>query len=394
MRGIRFVFLLSVGLRRLFFIDWPVREASPYPLTIGLLPACIDWRYPTAESMALSMRADVVNTSVVYVVGGGDAEVVSAPGHGGGRDVSEKWMNNHSVPVIMTGMPNEIDFEDAWKHVHIVYLTNRSGRNSLLQLCENRQNTLLAQRLHGINGTEMSLLKLEQMLMQLLFIPSDIVRRLAHKRVTGNGNGLRKYIAVHARTGVDIGEGRNKRLGYIATHLAEAAERLYRCVRNTTTTTAASSNEKINVFLASDSNELKTRFLDLASTANDVTMEVMTDFRRSLHIDRRTSARKVRKDRMYSADEDKWMQVKWTYDDSGTDKKKRKIKKVKDDGNICLGFFDVFADVFALAQAESLVQFPSGFAVTAQTFGRHKIVRELTGLNEEDEEDDNKDECV
>lgn len=325
MRGIRFMFLLAMSTNRLFFIDWPIRAASPYPLTAALLPAWVDWRVPVKALKHLERRSSNVNS--VNIVSG---ENMRRRGRKKKKSGGHRRRASHrNETEIVSISPNGTDFinDSPWKEADVIYITNRMSRSALHDLCENPilQHTLVS----SLKRSILPLVRLERILMHVLFAPTAVVSSLAAARsppINQDGG----YIAAHARTGVDLGEGKGPRLGYIASHLKEAAQRLYRCTRDI----QQNSLSQQRVFLASDSHELKEHFIALARNED---VDVFTEERRPLHIDREGTMRNVNRD-------------------SGH--------------NMCLAFLDVFADIFALAQADAFVYFHSGFAATAESFGK------------------------
>lgn len=268
----------------------------------------------------------------------------------------------------MSISPNVTDFVNVspWKEADVIYITNRMSRSALHDLCENPmlQHSLVS----SLNRRILPLVRLERILMHVLFTPTPVVSALAAARAPPPSGSSGGYIAAHARTGVDLGEGKGPRLGYIASHLKHAAKRLYRCTRDILSHHQnLSSNSSQRVFLASDSHELKEHFIVLARNEQPVPVDVFTEERRPLHIDRQATARRVNGDGGH---------------------------------NVCLAFLDVFADIFALAEADAFVYFHSGFAATAESFGKlHRPVpvHEIDLGSEEEEEKDgvsHEGECV
>lgn len=317
------MFLLSVATKRLFFIDWPRRLESPYPLTLALLPSFIDWRVPLA-----TLKNVMANPSIVSL------------------NARTKRLNRKAEFVKGTTpfkiFANTTDFKLLWNDVHVVYITNRMPRSSLHLLGDNPSVNLQA-----LDRGHIPLARLEQTIMKLLFRPSLAVQRLAERRAPFE---KREYIAAHARTGVDVGEGRGPRLGYISSHLKSAAQRLWKCARD-----IQEDELNVRIFLASDSVELKRYFIEAAANDSEREVLVKTEFRKPLHIDRKGSMNKVTSGRRTAMN-----------DGEGTEE-------------LCVAFLDVFADIFALANAKSFVYYHSGFAATAVSFGAHGVVHELLG---------------
>lgn len=334
MRGIRFLFLIAVVTRRLFFIDWPQRSASPYPLTTAVFPHTMDWRLPTKTLKRISKRPNVLSVFLV-----------SGPLRKATRTMEEV----RSVTSRIFIVPNETNFVKLWEKEHIIYLTNRMPRSSIHHLCDNPHASIL----QPLARQYLPQLGLERIIMHVLFTPTPLIVTLARHRASFNDNDnfqtgivtpLGGYIAAHARTGIDVGEAHGERFQYISNHLGKAAKRLFQCSKDIMP--VGNRGENLKIFLASDSHALKEYFISLAEKEN---ITVLTEDRRPLHIDRRGTARKVNKD---------------------------------DGHNVCLAFLDVFADIFALAKADAFAFYHSGFAATAESFGQHAHSHELEGDHE------------
>lgn len=338
-RGIRLIFLLAVALDYAFFLEWPInsRVDDSFPLTSVLKPHAIDWRVPQhllANRSAQWMNDHVRSTNfkqprrnVLY------NPFLPIPDKRSNK--KQKYPDDQLFPI------GDANFTDLFDPYDVVFISNRIQRSAVNKLLKNPNLPNLVQ-LHQ-QFTEMAkiqsssttaMYKIDQLLTQYLFMPTSIVESAIASRVFDG----RPYVSVHARTGLDMQERTSERLRRVqATNIALLAEKMLKCITTSTSLFTTPDEQQKSpadirqsekrLFIASDSQELKSK---LSSHASKFGWTVHYQHEVVYHIDL-------------------------------ADERSRSER--------CSAFVNVFADVFALARAHTLVHLHSGFASTALDFG-------------------------
>lgn len=325
-RGIRLIFLLAVALDYVFFLDWPInsRVDDSFPLTSVLKPHAIDWRVP--EHLLANRSAQWMNDRVRSVkFKQPRSNVLYNPFRPiPAKRSKEKYPDDQLFPI------RDANFTDLFDPYDVVFISNRIQRSSVITLLKNPNHPNLV-RLHK-ELTEMAKKQsttakhiVDQLLTQYLFMPTPVVESAIASRVFDGS----PYVAVHARTGMDMQERTSARLRRVQeTNLSFLAERMLKCIaRSTSDEQLFDTRQSKHLFIASDSQELKSKF---SSRARQFGWEVHYEHEVVYHIDL-------------------------------ADERSRSER--------CSAFVNVFADVFALARAHTLVHLHSGFASTALDFG-------------------------
>lgn len=284
LRGIRSSFLVAVATQRVFLIDWPRGTALPFPLSAGMQPAHLDWRPPPG----------LAGTRFLWASSGSRVE--------------------HAGPNI-TSRALDIARDDlaAALPARVVRMSNRLPRVSLLALARNPH----AHQLRALSGVPLR--QLEHMLTTALFRASALVETAVRVRVF-----RQPFVAVHARTGLDVGEWDDRRHAAVQKNLQEYTQALFNC---------SVAGGAMRVFLAGDSVRVKRGFRELARRSG---------------VSVRSRAGRVRHG--------------GKIDDGFRDGFRERAAR-------CREFVDVFADLFALGRGSRLVSLNSSFAVAALAVG-------------------------
>ena len=146
MRGIRFVFLLAVPTKRLFFIDWPQRSQSPFPLTLVLLPVMLDWRYTAITIYKVRKNPNITSIKAIPF------------------KKNPKRMEYVAGTEVYNISASEKNFETLWNEFNVVYFTNRISRSSIYYLSDNTSIHIPKQ----LNRYHIWLVNFEQILKKVL----------------------------------------------------------------------------------------------------------------------------------------------------------------------------------------------------------------------------------
>lgn len=245
LRGIQFSFLLSIVTNRMFFIDWP---NYPFDFTQAIIPYLINWKLPP--------RMDFENWAVLTHSKWPDLTLVRFPTTIERSNGSTRFLND------INKYPRNIDMRKAnitslLAGTANLTISTSSTLQSIARVVHN--NALMTPfldihpRIYGMNN-------LYRKLLQPLFRPSNLVSN-GMREETFIGIHKEPYIAVHIRTGADVGESNHRRF---QSHPNDTvmAKNLLDCIQR------INDDKKWAVFFASDSISLKREVLEKSKIRN------------------------------------------------------------------------------------------------------------------------------
>lgn len=318
-RGIMYAFLVAVATRRIFFIPGLADSTSHFPLSAAFMPSVIDWRIsPSAHKYIHDQRYK--NSAFVRVI----------------KTKAEfKYKLSTSELYLSTeeGFINDdahTPFHYLFEPFNVVHFFPRIPRGSLYPFAN-----LLLPREFGIHSHLLESADLDVLLTRMLFKPSVVVDYFATRLAfPDDGNN---YVSVHLRTGLDTGETVNRRFGDSASHLERIAKHTLWCVRNVTT-------EQQNIFVASDSLQLKKAIVNIAPQFN---AQIATSFEQAIH-----TSTILRSSQKHSS---------------------ANLRQIEQ----CKGYMNAVIDIVTLSKSSILVAAPSTFADFAFNLGEFNTFRML-----------------
>lgn len=375
-RGIVSALALAVLTRRVLLVEWP---RNPFPITHVLSPAVIDWRVPVHVATALGLDVDVANRDggeamqmnemgeelgvldhhillrkIVWAkcparfTCNYDDALRSHPGHTGlvtaAKSVTvNTTQSNETWPGVMDAVDDIL--VGVLSNAKVALVVIRSRVNFVKAVLSRPEWRLMSRR----NQTETddqeqwtSALKVKRYMLRSLFMPSPVTSAVL-RTVAPSG----RYVAVHARTGEDVGEAKWGRFHSMrGTRSRDGGDyaivaRMLRCAQEVGVRLRAVGTDNgedrqrrgvVDVFVASDSLALKRAFLKRNGTGARVFCQMV----KAAHV-----AHEVRVD--------------------GERKELRDL--VKDPG--WMEFVGTFVELFTMAGASTIVATRSGFSRVA-----------------------------
>lgn len=306
MISLRLLLLLSIATQRLFYIHWPNQAWTPYDISSALHPAYVDWTIPSSLKVTTGGR---------HIIRFENDQQTDIDG-GFSNPFYEHDANQQPQRLRM----NDTDFMEIFRPFPVIY--NKFAflkPTSIVDLANNPKVAEYMKELSNINY-----IQLQRILTHTLFRPSSAVAYLARQRSFLPGI---PYTAIHVRTGLDVDEGELSRFKHISKQLSEIVIRFITCSKR-----SHASMDRQNIFLASDSRKLKDAFLEHAANEKAF-LSLKTSKRYVWHIDRQRSGHFV------------------------------------NDSDHCIAFLDIFADAYAISQAEKVFYFQSNFPEIAIGMG-------------------------
>lgn len=309
MRGIRLAFLLAVVTNRTFFIDWP---ANPHPLQIALIPSHIDWTLPQSLQAALPPeKSPLLTASYAHL----------------------HWWHRVSADRILlpTNKSLNLGIDDVQATLGalppLLMLSTLIG-NAFNRVIFRNPHIPHEFRLKPQDNLGQFNFAKTNMLTRLLFVPSPTTTALLSRRL---GFSHKSYVALHLRTGVDVGEHSIDRFKNMnAENPMQIVHMLLRCAK-----LVANGTDAYGQFaLATDSAIHANIFQNLGEKQG---LKTSVPMRPAFHIAQRMSRRPL--------------------------EESRRLK----DG--CRDFLDVFVDLCLLAGSDVLIASNSGFSNAAIFMG-------------------------
>lgn len=376
LRGIVSALALAVLTKRVLLVEWP---RNPFPITHVLSPSAIDWRVPVHVATALGLGVDVANRDGGELMQADkmredfgvldhhillhklvwakcparftcnyDAALKSHPGHMGLETAAKSVTVNatqseETWPGVMDAVDDSI--VHALNNARVALVVIRSRVNFIKAVCSRPEWRLMSRRSRtdtSDQGQWTSTFKVKRYMLRSLFMPSPVTSAVLHA-VAPRG----QYVAVHARTGEDVGEAKWGRFHNMRRKRSrdggdyKVADHMLRCaqkagVRLGALGTDIGENKQrkglVDVFVASDSLALKRTFLKRGGTGTRVFCQMV----KAAHV-----AHEVRVD--------------------GERKELRDL--VRDAG--WMGFVGTFVELFAMTGASTIVATRSGFSRVA-----------------------------
>lgn len=254
MRGVVFSFLMAVISKRVFFIDWP---KVPYDVTLGMVPASVDWTLPPA------LRLDATWPYLRFSTNCDTPEgcEVTFPGPSGAN-------TREPIPINFS----QDNFEDKLGEHKVLSVYSRAGSGMLKMFGDNPHYEAFVKEYVSATASE----RTRQFLMQNLFRASPhTLRRMSESNFTRDSD----YISVHLRIGGDVGEGQMERFREKNANRNEIELQMSRCV----TRIRDCMGGLRRVFIASDSEEMRDR---MQTRLQRKGFEVGSMNSRALHIDK------------------------------------------------------------------------------------------------------------
>lgn len=319
-RGIMYAFLVAVATRRLFFIPGLADSTSHFPLSAALIPAVIDWRIsPSAHKYIHDERYR--NSAFIRTI----------------RTRTDFRYKLSRTELYLKSEDGFIDddartpFHDLFEPFSVVHFFPRIPRGSLYPFTK-----LLLPKEFGIHSHLLESTDLDVLLTRMLFKPSVVVDYFAKNLAfPEDGND---YVSVHLRTGLDTGETIDRRFGDSGSHLERVAKLTFWCLRNVTT------DEQRNVFVASDSMQLKKAMVNIAPQFN---ARIATSFEQAIH-----TSTILRSSQKHSS---------------------ANLRQVE----ACKGYMNAVIDIVTLSKSSVLIAAPSTFADFAFNLGQFETFRML-----------------
>lgn len=299
-RGFQFALLLAILMKRLFLLDSPQSVHNPFELQTALRPASIDWRPPRRIAYTSSIHLNWRT-----------------------RDFSQLPLPFGNMLNLSTGdfITELARFPDVAIAETFRYEAHRAAL----------ANPLLGGRFPDLQGEAIAHPDLLRMLTKMLFrYRESVVQQAASIGL----NTRMPYIAVHARTGEEVGESENKRFAYLKQGKDLLLHDLMNC-------TQAVSHGVKQYFLASDSTAFKDRFVKEASRHG---MRVFNVRGRAMHL----------------------MKSQYAAVDPT-------------EGERCSQFLNVFVDMYLLGHGKVVVGSGSGFSRSAFQLGSATELRVASG---------------
>lgn len=292
-RGLNLIFLIAVASKRVLFIDFPSAEYNLFDFTTALLPGAIDWRLPKCNSFK---DAPFLNWYLLK-----RPQFASTP------DGNALDLISDNVPRKLKPYPNLSISSNSLLTVTVGLIHRLNKEGELLQL----------------SPSKIKPRDLFRIISRTMFVPSEAVANRVRKALPSRFSEV-GYVAIHARIGEDVEENKIARFSQF-TNYSEISSALLRC--------AITSNNGTSrpVFLASDSQSLKTAFMDVAREQG---VEVAMIGGKALHV-----AQPLRRHKGRSAEK------------------------------VCDDYINVFADLFLLGRAHAIIMNGSGFARAAFYMG-------------------------
>lgn len=273
-RGMVSSLLIAMLSRQVFLLSWPV---YPYPFITAVAPGAIDWRVPDHVEQDSAGWGIIIDAGYPYL-----AWVKCPP------NIQCFNRSNSTVPRSQVRwIKNKLNVTkkstfDTLNKVGKYVIESRGGfsrhmvgnEHWLLQfggISEQHFKTESYRRRHNFYT--------HRTLLRMLFRPSPITWKILRHFVDDNAtkNG---YLAIHARTGVDVGEVRLGRFkNFHESQNTMMAQQLLHCVQRY-------YNEPKHIYFSSDSVALKRAFHEACRKHN---IQVMYSDLPAIHIGKRSS---------------------------------------------------------------------------------------------------------
>lgn len=374
LRGIVSALTLAVLTRRVFLMEWP---RNPFPINHVISPAALDWRVPVHVATALGLGVDVANRDggqprqmnemgedfgvldhhillrkMVWAKCPGrftctyDDALRSHPHHRE-LDTAAKSVTvnvtqrNETWPGVMDAVDDSLVHNLSKAGVALVVIRSRVNFvKAVLALPEWRLMSKRNWTETDDQGQWTSALKVKRYMLRSLFMPSPVTSTML-RAVTPRG----RYVAVHARTGEDVGEAKWGRFHSMrGTRSRDGGDyavvgRMLRCAHqagvglgtvNADNGTDKQSRGVVDVFVASDSLALKRTFLKRGGGTGT---RVFCQMVKAAHVAHEVRVNEERKELRDLVKDPRWME-----------------------------FVGTFVELFAMAGASTIVATSSGFS--------------------------------
>lgn len=303
-RGIVHTFLLAIWTKRVFLIDWRTEEHSAFPLTVAMWPLAIDWRIDGIEQVL-----PPITTHIDW-------------------HHSKNWSRLSLGRARKTNLEID-DFPFLARDLNSFAIVNHAPYSMLTTLTKNQIFAKQFPDLAALTSAQMA-----RLLLKTLFTPSPVVESEVNNAVAGFKG--KKFVAIHARTGHDVGETEIQRFQSKNWGYDDTAQALLSCSERVTTMMYENRAPMKRIFAASDSQALKKV---MAKEAIKRKISFSSISAQALHIDKPPE---------------------------NFEKASRQEQ--------CKAFLGVFIDVYALSKGSQIVTTGSGFAKLAFLLGNAKSI--------------------
>lgn len=320
LRGIHFIFLLSILTNRLFFIDVPKGEHSLFDFDVGLHPRSVYWKLPSLVhskniskgTLNWSFKKDFLRLPLQPFVKQGKYFNLS-------RDAFMQ-LNEVSIPSLL-------------------YISSNIPHGDIMKLKYNN-NYIKSPEFSYISTLKFEALL--RMLTHMLFQPSPAVQSLMeHYKPMSNVVQGKEHIIIglHVRTGEDVQEQFRSRFSKMKNNYPAIFASVMSRIQSKRESLGI---ENVNLVVASDSLSFKQLFKKEAEKLKFIDSIQMIE-EKALHI-----SKKVRTDPNASQNENLQFSSKQQQ---------------------CRSFLNIFVDLFLLARAHILITTGSGFSKAAYFLG-------------------------
>lgn len=247
MRGIITSLALSMMTNRVFLLEWP---DNPYPFLHAVSPAALDWRLPE------HIRNDTLRWGIARDKKYPMMEWLQCP---------ESYVCSHrkferSVKEFSTIVPRVMDLEEDHTFVYLRrignYIIHSVATYSFNLYRRPEWSTRFSD--DAFRGPTTSVLAMNRYLLRALFRPSPFIESILNSFIFPEAIH-QGYVAIHARTGEDVGEADRVRFKKLHdTRHSTVAKNFLRCAKQT------GLKAHQFVYFASDSIGLKSEFNKLA----------------------------------------------------------------------------------------------------------------------------------
>lgn len=247
MRGIITSLALAMMSQRVFLLEWP---DNPYPFIHAVSPAALDWRLPQ------HMRNDTLLWGIAMDKQYPVMEWLQCPE----SYECSHWKFEPSIKEFSTIVPRVMDLKEDHTFVYLRrignYIINSVGTYSFNLYRRPEWSTRFSD--DAFRAPTTSVLEMDRYLLRALFCPSPFIQSILHSFILPDAI-QHGYVALHARTGEDVGESDRTRFKKIHdVSYINVAENLFKCARQ------QGLKEHQFVYFASDSIGLKSEFNNMA----------------------------------------------------------------------------------------------------------------------------------
>lgn len=259
-RGIQFSVLLAILTKRVFFIEWP---GEPYPFTDVVQPSVINWKVPRGINYK--------NWGVVAHYRWPDLNWLSCPSEIKCSSFSTFQSKAFGVVTDATNM-EKADLMGIFSEIPNLSIYTTATGDSTNKLFN---NNYLVESKQDIIPSTVGIMNLYKVLLKILFRPSSGV----WQKMKGYGllRGIYShYMAIHLRTGTDIGEQKLPRFRSFPNEEL-LVKQLFECLDKF----SDSESLHLPIFLASDSATFKKKFM---KEGRKRSIPVISNFISPIHI--------------------------------------------------------------------------------------------------------------